>query len=214
LIARLRTAKRDGNQREFGMHRMKLLTRHASRSEIAAIARPSIVLVAAGALCLLLSAAASVHAFPWSADMFEGAAVQPLAVAPRVMPQGTLPVNGVQKMDLEQMTIGMKNPLKETPENLAHGKEIFMNICLPCHGENADGKGPVAHLLQHKPTNLRTGVSKNLPDGYIYGYIRNGGIWMPSYADAMSSDERWDVIMFVRSVQAQAAEEEKKVSSR
>jgi mono/diheme cytochrome c family protein len=169
----------------------------------------SMVLAAAGALCLTLSGPAPARAFPWSTDMFKGAAVQPLETAPRVMPQGTLPVNGIQKMDLEQMTVGMHNPLKETPENLAHGKELFLNTCQPCHGENAEGNGPVAHLLQHKPTNLVSGITKNLPDGYVYGYIRNGGIWMPSYADAMSSDERWDVIMYVRSLEAKATEAQK-----
>jgi hypothetical protein len=57
------------------------------------------------------------------------------------------------------------------------------------------------HLLLHKPANLMTGVSKNLPDGYIYGYIRNGGIWMPSYDDAMSSNERWQVVTYLRNLQ-------------
>lgn len=184
------------------------------RSEKALTPR-SLIFAALGGICFIACGARSAGAFPWSTDMFQGAAVQPLEMAPRVMPSGTLPINGIQKMDLEQMTIEMKNPLKETPANLAHGKDLFLNTCQPCHGENADGNGPVAHLLQHKPTNLTTGISKNLPDGYIYGYIRNGGIWMPSYADAMSSDERWDVIMYVRSMQAKAAEAAKnKVSSR
>jgi hypothetical protein len=60
----------------------------------------------------------------------------------------------------------------------------------------------VVHLLLHKPANLMTGVSKNLPDGYIYGYIRNGGIWMPGYSDAMTSNERWQVVVYLRDLQA------------
>ncbi|HTW88403.1 MAG TPA: c-type cytochrome [Candidatus Binataceae bacterium] len=205
------------------MHRgTKLLTRwtdrlctlraYAWRSEKTLTVKP-LILAALGGICLIVCGPRSARAFPWSTDMFQGAAVQPLAIAPRVMPSGTLPTDGIQKMDLEQMTVGLKNPLKETPANLAHGKELFLNTCEPCHGENADGNGPVAHLLQHKPTNLTTGISKNLPDGYIYGYIRNGGIWMPSYDDAMSSNERWDVIMYVRSMQAKAAEAAKNKAS-
>jgi mono/diheme cytochrome c family protein len=193
---------------------MKLLARRIdslSRGQSFA----ALILALLGTACLVVFGARSAQAFPWSTDMFQGAAVQPQEMPARNMPSGTLPINGIQKMDLEEMTIGMKNPLKETPANLARGKERFFNTCMPCHGENATGDGPVAHLLQHKPTNLLTGVSKNLPDGYIYGYIRNGGIWMPSYDDAMSSDERWDVIMYVRSLQAKAAEAAKnKISSR
>src|SRR5579885_660253 len=85
---------------------------------------PKKLLAAAGALCGIGLATLPAHAFPWSTDMYEGAAVQPLAVPPRVMPDGTLPVNGMPQMDLEQMTVGLKNPLKETPENIAHGKDL------------------------------------------------------------------------------------------
>lgn len=153
--------------------------------------------------------------FPWSIDMFRGPAIQPLEVAPRDMPQGTLPLNGMRPMSLEEMTLKLHNPLKPTAENLAHGKELFNNSCAPCHGDNGNGNGPVAHLLRahgFEPKNLVTGVAKNLPDGYIYGYIRDGGIHMPSYADAMNSDERWDVVMYVRQLEAEAAKGQKTAS--
>lgn len=154
------------------------------------------------------------YCFPWSIDMYRGPAVQPESVAPRVMPAGTLPVNtGMPRMNLEQMTLSMHNPFKPTPARLAHGKDLFSTDCAPCHGETGVGDGPVAHLLQHKPANLVSGVSKNLPDGYIYGYIRNGGVWMPSYGDAMSSDERWDVVMYIRNFQAAASSKAKAASS-
>ncbi len=170
------------------------------------------VSLAAMAAFVALGASAA-WSFPWSIDMFRGPAVQPQEVSPRVMPEGTLPTNtGSPPQDLEQATIKAHNPLKPTPENLAHGKELFINTCSPCHGEGGHGDGPVAHLLHahgFDPKNLVTGVSKNLPDGYIYGYIRDGGIHMPSYADAMNSDERWDVVMYVRQLQAQAPGEKK-----
>jgi S-disulfanyl-L-cysteine oxidoreductase SoxD len=180
--------------------------------------------VAAGAFALAMIFAAGVpaaHAFPWSIDMFRGAAIQPLEVAPRVMPDGVLPVDGIHynnhpgqpdglpgaddqavpQMKLEAMTVKMHNPLQATPENLKHGEQLFLTDCSPCHGIGGAGDGSVVHLLVHKPANLMTGVSKNLPDGYIYGYIRNGGIWMPSYNDAMNSTERWQVVVYLRDMQ-------------
>jgi mono/diheme cytochrome c family protein len=170
--------------------------------------RRSIRLTAAIFAALLASVVArvpSARSFPWSTDMFRGPAPQPLAVAPRVMPSGTLPVNGMAPMNLEEMTVNLHNPLTPpSAADLAHGKDLFLTDCAPCHGDSGAGNGPVAHLLQHPPKNLITGVSKNLPDGYIYGYIRNGGIWMPSYGDAMNSDERWQVVAYVRSLQAAA----------
>jgi mono/diheme cytochrome c family protein len=180
--------------------------------------------VAAGAFVIATIFATSVpaaHAFPWSIDMFRGAAVQPLEVAPRVMPDGVLPVDGIHynshpgqpeglpgaddqavpEMKLEAMTVKLHNPLQATPENLRHGEQLFLTNCSPCHGIGGAGDGSVVHLLAHKPANLMTGVSKNLPDGYIYGYIRNGGIWMPSYNDVMSSTERWQVVVYLRDLQ-------------
>ena len=110
-------------------------------------------------------------------------------------------------MSTEQMTVRLKNALSPTPENLARGKALFLTNCAPCHGENGVGNGPVAHLLKDPPKNLVTGQSKNLPDGYIYAVIRNGIILMPSYADAMSSSERWQVVLYVRSLQQSSAQQ-------
>jgi mono/diheme cytochrome c family protein len=180
--------------------------------------------IAAAAFAIVMIFAVSVpaaHAFPWSIDMFHGAAIQPLEVAPRAMPDGVLPVDGIHynnhpgqpdglpgaddqavpQMKLEAMTVKMHNPLQATPDNVRHGGQLFLANCSPCHGTGGVGDGTVVHLLAHKPANLMTGVSKNLPDGYIYGYIRNGGIWMPAYNDAMSSTERWQVVIYLRDLQ-------------
>ncbi len=112
-------------------------------------------------------------------------------------------------MSTEQMTVRLKNPLTATSENLAHGKDLFLTNCAPCHGESGVGNGPVAHLLKNPPKNLVTGQSKDLPDGYIYGVIRNGIVLMPSYDDAMSSSERWQVVLYVRSLQQAAGDQNK-----
>jgi mono/diheme cytochrome c family protein len=181
-------------------------------------AQPRLAVIVAAMAAFVVAGAGAAWSFPWSIDMFRGPAIQPLEVSPRVMPEGTLPVDtGTPPQDLEQATIKAHNPLKPTPENIAHGKELFTNTCTPCHGESGHGDGPVAHLLHahgYDPKNLVTGTSKNLPDGYIYGYIRDGGIHMPSYADAMNSDERWDVVMYVRQLQAQGPASEPKTASK
>lgn len=140
--------------------------------------------------------------FPWDIDMYRGDNVQPLAMAPRVMPEGTMPVSGGEvPMTREMMTIKEQNPLKPTPENIAHGQELFMTDCAVCHGDNGRGAGPVARLLKTPPADLVGGLSKDLPDGYIYGTVRAGGISMPAYGDAMSAHERWQVTLFVRQLQ-------------
>jgi len=171
-------------------------------------AQPRLAVMVVAMAAFVIAGASAAWSFPWSIDMFRGPSIQPLEVAPRVMPEGTLPTDtGSPPQDLEQATVKAHNPLKPTAANIAHGKELFTNTCAPCHGASGHGDGPVAHLLHahgFDPKNLVTGVAKNLPDGYIYGYIRDGGIHMPAYADAMNSDERWDVVMYVRQLEAQA----------
>jgi len=149
---------------------------------------------------------ASAICFPWSIDMYRGPEVQPYAESPRVTPADTIPVHGGEPpMNLEQATIKMHNPLQSTPENLAKGKVQFETYCAPCHGESAQGNGPVAHILAKPPKNLVTGTSKDLPDGYIYGAIRDGVLSMPSYAEEMPAEQRWQVVMYIRSMQSAAA---------
>ena len=185
-------------------------------------ARVILVVIVIG--IVVVAGVSKTSAFPWSTDMYQGAAVQPLEIAPRVMPDGTLPVNGIHynvhygqpagmptaaailPMKLELMTVREQNPLQPTSENLAHGRVLFETVCSPCHGQFGRGDGSVVHLLAHKPANLLTGVSTNLPDGYVFGYIRNGGIWMPSYDDAMSSTERWQIVLYMRDLEKKFGE--------
>jgi mono/diheme cytochrome c family protein len=207
---------------------MSLIFRLSSRVNRDVKAAVVAILLACG---LIAAGPSQVSAFPWSTDMFKGPSVQPLEMAPRVMPDGTLPVDGlhynihygqpqgmpntkaIPPMKLELMTVRLQNPLQPTRENLAHGKVLFETACAACHGMTGKGDGSVVHLLQHKPANLLTGVSKNLPDGYVYGYIRNGGIWMPSYDDAMSSAERWQIVLYMRELERQFGETEAKAGA-
>ena len=146
----------------------------------------------------------SASAFPWSIDMYRGAAVQTFAAAPRVMPSDTLPVHGEPELTRDQATLKLHNPLNATPDNLAAGKQLFETNCQACHGASGAGDGPVvkAGLLTHPPSNLLTGTARELPDGYIFGTIRAGASTMPSFADAMSPTESWQVVVYLRSLQS------------
>jgi mono/diheme cytochrome c family protein len=161
------------------------------------------------AVASFVFAAPAAWSFPWDIDMYRGATVRPLTIAPRVMPAGTLPTaSGGELPELpmtrDQMTAREHNPLQATLQNLEAGKNLFTTNCAPCHGDTGRGDGPVRDLLKTKPKNLATGDSKDRPDGYIYGAIRDGGVAMPSYADAMSAHERWQVVVYVRSLQRAA----------
>jgi mono/diheme cytochrome c family protein len=127
-------------------------------------------------------------------------------MSPRVTPADTIPVHGGEPpMSVEQAATTMHNPLQPTPENLAKGKVQFDTYCAPCHGESGQGAGPVAHLLAKAPDNLMTDQNKDRSDGYIYGVIRDGHEAMPSYAEEMPVEQRWQAIIYLRSIQSATA---------
>jgi mono/diheme cytochrome c family protein len=93
----------------------------------------------------------------------------------------------------------LKNPVASSPEAIAQGKKLFMIYCTPCHGSEGKGDGPVAKRAQFPPPSLPLAAGRR-SDGFLYGTIRNGGAIMPSFGHAMSPDERWALVNFLRSI--------------
>ncbi len=111
-------------------------------------------------------------------------------------PPGTLPVHGGElRMDGQNL----RNPFPATVESLEQGKRLFLIYCAVCHGEDAKGGGTIGDKL------LVAGPDLTLrrPDDYIYTHIREGGAFMPSYAESLSPEETWAVVNYVRSLQAE-----------
>lgn len=55
------------------------------------------------------------------------------------------------------------SPFKQSvsdQEIVRHGKQVFLNRCIGCHGEKGDGKGPAAKFLSPKPRDFTSGVFK------------------------------------------------------
>lgn len=108
-----------------------------------------------------------------------------------------------------------RNPYPITDKGLAHGKELYNIYCGICHGEKGDGrgylvrdedpaKGIVAGVYPAAPANfmLDTFVHSNI--GRFYHAIMYGRNVMGSYTDKLSYQERWEVIHYIRSLQAQS----------
>jgi len=90
----------------------------------------------------------------------------------------------------------------ERRAGVERGREIFETICFTCHGDQADGDGPVVgpDLFPAPPT-LHSKGAREFADGHIYHVITRGQKKMPSYADVLDPDERWAVILYVRALQ-------------
>jgi mono/diheme cytochrome c family protein len=99
----------------------------------------------------------------------------------------------------------LKNPVASSPESIAAGKALFQKNCRFCHGTDAKGNGPMAPEGTH-PSNLTDDKwDRGSTDGEIFLVISNGAgpkFDMKGFKSKMTETEIWNVVNFVRSLQA------------
>jgi mono/diheme cytochrome c family protein len=109
--------------------------------------------------------------------------------------------------DLPPEFAGRQNPVAGDSAARDRGRTLFLDNCSPCHGEAADGHGPASVGLSPPPANLAgPDVVPSHSDAYLFYRISVGkrGTAMPSFAHSLSEDERWAVVVFLRSLGLQA----------
>jgi mono/diheme cytochrome c family protein len=92
------------------------------------------------------------------------------------------------------------NPVKSTPESLAHAKKVYGYDCAMCHGANGDGKGDlVADMKLSLKDYTDPAALKELSDGEIFYIIKNGKGQMSGEGDRMKPEDVWNMVILVRS---------------
>jgi mono/diheme cytochrome c family protein len=97
------------------------------------------------------------------------------------------------------------NPLPITEAGLAEGKELYNIFCATCHGDKADGNGYLVRdggAYPAQPANFLLEEHVNASNGRYYHSIMHGKNVMGGYSDKISYEERWNVIHYIRSLQA------------
>lgn len=84
-----------------------------------------------------------------------------------------------------------------TPESIQNGQTLFTKNCISCHGangrgNNARGADLTQHVPYHNDTTLYIWVTEGIP-------LDSETKRMPSFKDMLSSDERQDVVNYLRS---------------
>ncbi len=93
----------------------------------------------------------------------------------------------------------IENPLELTDQVLDDGERLYMQYCLPCHGESGEGDGAVG-LVIGGVANLKGGAYINLPEGHIFHVITHGKGRMGSHGSQISIERRWKIVHYVKQV--------------
>lgn len=98
------------------------------------------------------------------------------------------------------------NPYPILDANLLKAKDLYNIYCGICHGEKGDGAGYLVRedggVYPAAPANFLLDTFVNSSNGRFYHAIMYGRNVMGSYADKLSYEERWQVIHYIRSLQA------------
>lgn len=155
----------------------------------------------------LLMSSTLAHAWPWSDDMANQISTRPQesvdanSSGMKPFPKRSVPVSGTTSL-VRDMAAAEKqaNPVAADEKSVAHGGKLFQIYCTPCHGNAGKGDGLVGAKLLLKPYDLTAEQTKGRTDGFIWGYMTFGGAIMPTYANDLTSTERWQVVNYMRKV--------------
>lgn len=98
------------------------------------------------------------------------------------------------------------NPFPISDAELDKAKELYNTFCGICHGEKGDGAGYIVRddggVYPAQPANFLTDEFVSASNGRYYHAVMYGKNVMGGYADKLSYEERWQVIHYIRHLQA------------
>src|SRR5882724_9684309 len=104
-----------------------------------------------------------------------------------------------------------KNPLQPSEEVLKSAKALYGENCANCHGDSGKGDGSEAMRYDPKPADFTDARHMNtVTDGALFYQISQGRKPMPAFKRRMAEDQRWQLVLLVRSFAQTTAGREKR----
>ena len=113
------------------------------------------------------------------------------------------PVPGTVPRELPDAAV--PEPKVVTEAMLARGHERFDIYCAPCHGRAGDGTGMIVQRGFPHPPSLHAERLIKAKASLFYDTITHGHGAMYSYADRVSSPDRWAIVAYIRALQLSQA---------
>jgi mono/diheme cytochrome c family protein len=149
---------------------------------------------------MLIAAVATLAACDYG-RMREDEAVQTFKARMPLMPSTAIPAAGgielLRGADPDRLT----NPVPNTAESVAEGKQRYFYYCVQCHGPAADGNGTVGQSFAPLPTDLRSPEVQEQSDGSLFarislGYLRHPPLWY-----TVAEEHRWALVHYIRALE-------------
>jgi mono/diheme cytochrome c family protein len=100
----------------------------------------------------------------------------------------------------------LKNPLQPSATALKSARDVYTDKCVHCHGDTGKGDGRDANRYDPAPTDF-TDVKRmsGVTDGELFYKISEGKKPMPVFKNKLTEDQRWGLVLFIRSLTAPAS---------
>jgi mono/diheme cytochrome c family protein len=130
---------------------------------------------------------------------------------PGTISRGRMPLHyGPSLEDAVRAGAELHNPFSgDDARALARGAFLFGNYCQMCHGPEGKGDGPMMQRGMPPSASLQADNAVQMKDGQLFHVLTYGERNMSSHAAQLSREDRWKVILYVRSLQHNAAGEKR-----
>ncbi|MCF8069283.1 MAG: c-type cytochrome [Desulfobacterales bacterium] len=116
------------------------------------------------------------------------------------MVEGIVPFGSSEEIYRKTDPKILKNPIAYNAEAVALGKIKYGMYCVMCHGIKADGMGSVGQSFNPLPTDLLSSKVQQKTDGELFNNISFGQKREPALATTVSVEDRWKIIIYLRSM--------------
>ena len=99
----------------------------------------------------------------------------------------------------------IKSPVVTGSVNMKEAERLYLVNCGICHGAKLDGNGPLwkdgSGPYTAAPKNFMDAAMKEMTEGTMFHSVTYGKGQMGSYASQLNTQQRWEVIAYIKSKQ-------------